>query len=321
MKIRKILKLIGKGFLILLGLLLLTGIVYEQIGRFNAKQFAEERTGRFVDVGGHELYYEKKGDGNVTVVFESGAPGDHRAWENLSERISKYATTVTYDRAGLLWSERGSFDKNPDNISKDLQALLKNIDFKKPYVLVGHSAAGIYLRPFINKHQEDILGVVLIDPSHPDQLYKAPEELKDYMQPPFFPPRWLFRFLNVVGLLRLLMDDPLLYKGVQNGGVYDEIEFLMKETSKLSASSNTWKVPLVVISAGSQDSFLGPNENDTVKKEIQHYWDGLQKEISKLSISGTRIVAEKSGHNMLNSESELISNEIIKMINLQSRDE
>ena len=312
MKIKKLIKIIGKGFLLLICLLIVIGFTYEQISRYETKEFVEERIGSFVDVGGHQLYYEKKGDGNVTVIFESGAPGDHRAWDDLSDTVSEFSTTLSYDRAGLLWSERGSNTKTPNDISTDLETVLTKEGFNKPYVVVGHSAAGIYLRPFIEKHQDDILGVIFIDPSHPDQLMKAPEKLKEYMQPPFFPPEWLVSLLNEVGLIRLLSGDPLIYRGIRSGGVYDEIEFLMNETSRSSRSSKSWKVPLVVISAGAQDSF---GISDVVlKNEMQEYWSGLQIEISQLSENGKRIVAEKSGHNMLDSEAKLITEEIIKII-------
>ena len=312
MKIKKLIKIIGKGFLLLICLVIVIGFTYEQISRYKTKEFVEERIGSFVDVGGHQLYYERKGVGNVTVIFESGAPGDHRAWDDLSDKISEYSTTLSYDRAGLLWSERGVNIKTPNNISADLETILINEGFKKPYVVVGHSAAGIYLKPFIEKHQDDILGVILIDPSHPDQIIKAPEELKEYMQPPFFPPEWLLSFLSEVGFVRLLTGDPLIYRGIKSGGVYGEIEFLMNETSKSSPSSKSWKVPLVVISAGSQDSFGISDE--VLKNKMQKYWDGLQIEISQLSENGKRIIAEKSGHNMLDSEKKLITEEIIKII-------
>jgi hypothetical protein len=53
------------------------------------------------------------------VIFESGAPGDHRAWNDLSDKIRQYSTALSYDGAGLLWIERGANTKTPDNISAD----------------------------------------------------------------------------------------------------------------------------------------------------------------------------------------------------------
>jgi len=317
MKIKKWFRRIGLFLLSVFVLAVISGIVYEQIGRHQVKKYAASRAGNLVDVGGHKLYYEKKGAGDVTVVFESGAPGDHRAWRFLSDTISKHATTITYDRAGLLWSDRGAHAKTAKNISTDLDNLLAKINAPKPYILVGHSAAGIYFRPFISDHQKDIQGVVLIDPSHPNQISSAPEEIRKSMQPPFFPPKWVLSFVNEIGLPRLLTKDPLLFHSLKSGGAYDEIDYLMHDMQQemLNSPSGTWSVPLVVISAGNQDSFSVKEE---LKKKIQDHWSSLQIETSKLSSKGKRIVAEKSGHNMLYPERELITQEILKMVHLQA---
>jgi pimeloyl-ACP methyl ester carboxylesterase len=317
MKIKKWLKRIGLSVLLLIVLALITGVAYEQIGRQQAKKYKKSRVGNVVDVGGHKLYYEKKGEGDVTVVFESGAPMDHRVWNFLSDTISKYATTITYDRAGLLWSERGDNAKTAVNISADLENLLTKISAPKPYVLVGHSAAGIYFRSFISDNQNAIQGVVLIDPSHPNQMSNATEEIKEVMQPPFFPPKWLVFFANEIGLPRLFSRDPLAFRSLKSGGAMDEMDYLMNhmEHDISNLPSETWSIPLVVISAG---KFNSPQiKTEELKTKMRNYWSSLQIETSQLSSQGERIVAEKSGHNMLYSERELITSEILKMIHLK----
>jgi hypothetical protein len=50
---------------------------------------------------------------------------------------------------------------------------------------------------------------------------------------------------------------------------------------------------------------------------MQDHWNRLQIETSQLSSKGKRIVAEESGHNMLYSERELITDEILKMIQIK----
>jgi pimeloyl-ACP methyl ester carboxylesterase len=318
MKIRKWAKRIGLGILTLIILSIITGIIYEQIGRYNANKYIETRFGEMVDVGGHSLYYEKRGQGSPTVIFESGFPGDHRAWpREFLEEISNHATTVTYDRAGLLWSERGNEVNNAENISEDLFHLLQNGGFEKPYILVGHSAAGIYFRPFANKHEKDIKGILLIDPSHPGQLFRAPEDIKGFMGPPFMPPGWLVDLANNIGVVRFLTKDPLFYKSIQSGAVIDGIRFLMNESSQNLAEHSFGDIPLVVISAGLKSRFNQLTDDENLQVKMLNHWDELQKDIANSSTNGTRIIAENSGHNMLYSEKELITNEILKLIQLQ----
>ena len=177
------------------------------------------------------------------------------------------------------------------------------------------------LKP-IEKNQDDILGVVFIDPSHPEQDIRVPENLRKYMGPTL-PPNWLLKLMNETGLFRLYIGDrdQLIYKSIKSGGFYDELEFLdnemKEESSNLNIPNTQWEIPLTIISAGQNGKNFAPNAGVQIQKEAQEYWDSLQIEISKLSSKGKRIIAEKSGHMMLKSESKLISDEILKIIQLK----
>lgn len=319
MKIKKWVKRIGIGFLSLIVLLLLAGVIYEQISRYNARKIEAERKGSLVDVGEHKLYYERKGNGNITVIFESGSPGDHRAWDFLSDTISKYATTITYDRAGLLWSERGPYLKNATNSSTDLANLLDKIDAPKPYILVGHSAGGLFPRPFITEHEKDIQGVIFLDSSNPNQFKKAPPEIKEKMKMPFFFKRGFFSFINEIGIPRIMFDDPLIFNSIKKGGAFDEMDYFMKEmpNDKSVFPEKPWNIPLIVISAGNLDGMPGADDTE-MKKKMKEFWGSMQIENSQLSTNSKRIIAEKSNHNnIIYSEKDLITSEIIKMIKLK----
>jgi hypothetical protein len=75
----------------------------------------------------HQLHYLKKGFGGLTVVFESGLdPGGHLSWKYVQNEISKFTTTISYDRAGILMSEQGDNSKSLSSISSDLNNLLIN---------------------------------------------------------------------------------------------------------------------------------------------------------------------------------------------------
>lgn len=317
---KKWLKRIGILLLTLIVVALITGVIYEQVGRQKMKKYEETRTGRFVDVGGHKLYYYSKGAGKPTVVFESGFPGSHMAWSysELFNEVSEYATAVCYNRAGILWSERGTKAKTSENMSDDLYALLENGGFSKPYILVGHSAAGIYLRPFIKNHEKDILGVILLDPSHPDQMYLAPDDIKDKMKPPFMPTSWLLDFANNTGIARKLSGDPLLFHSIKSGAIYDGMQYLYEETSKKTPETTFGNVPLLVVSAGSKTRMVDRIPEIAIREKTYNYWDSLQTDIVNSATNGRRIVSEKSTHNdIMDIEKDLIISEILQLIQKQ----
>ncbi len=123
MKIFKWIKRTLFGILSLVILLLIIGFIFEQISRSNAENLIPH--GEFADVGGHKLHYYKKGKDGPTVVFESAFdPVGHLQWFNLQQEISKFAITISYDRAGLLWSERGNNPKTGTAMAEELHALL-----------------------------------------------------------------------------------------------------------------------------------------------------------------------------------------------------
>lgn len=317
MKIKKWAKRIGLGLLGLLLIAIFAGIIYEQLERKKSNKFVESRKGNLVDVGEYQLYYEKAGTGTPTVIFESGFPGDHREWSNryIRKEVSKYATTLIYDRAGLLWSGGGDRPQTAETLSNDLYQLLQNGGFEKPYILVGHSAAGIYFRPFIEQHQKDILGVVLLDPSHPDQGLNASKAIKKLMTPPIKPTKWLIDFVNNTGLLRLATGDPLLFNSAKNGGLYQGVKFLMEESSKKSRKISFGEVPLVVFTAGSKQQREAMTKDTILINQIHSYWDSLQADIAKASTKSKRIVSDSSSHNnILYRERKRITNEILQMI-------
>jgi len=192
MKMKKWIKRIVLSILFLLGITMLTGFVYEQISRHEQNKGISDTDGQYIDVGGHKLYCKIKGKGGPTVVFESGLMSNHTSFANIQEDISKHTTTIVYDRAGLLLSERGNNPKDANAMSDELYQLLQEAKLPKPYIMVGHSFGGIVLRPFIEKYANEIKGVVFVDVSHPDQVLKGPKHLQQSMKIEL-PPRWILK--------------------------------------------------------------------------------------------------------------------------------
>ncbi|MCB4759034.1 MAG: alpha/beta hydrolase [Sulfurovum sp.] len=188
---------------IIVGLLLLIGIPYEQYARYKAKK-NYPIIGDFVDVGGHKLHYVKKGSGDTaTIVFESGADfGGHVVWKSIQAKLSQNFTTLSYDRVGILHSQRGDNPKDVASISDELHTMLEKLDLPKPYIFVGHSLAGLTLRAFVNKYPEHVVGMVLLDPTHPDALEMFSKKIQKMYTS--FPPQWLISILLPLGIIRIL---------------------------------------------------------------------------------------------------------------------
>ena len=120
--------------------------------------------GQMVDVGGRRLHARVMGSGAPTVLFESGISASSVSWTVLQPRIAAFTTAVSYDRAGLGWSElpRGRFDSG--HMLADLSCLLDRLHVPGPYILVGHSYGALLARLFAEQHRDRIGGLILVDP-------------------------------------------------------------------------------------------------------------------------------------------------------------
>lgn len=99
-------KRIGLGLIILLVLSLITGFIFERKSRNDAEKIVPD--GNFVEVENHRLHYYKKGNGGPTVVFETAFdPAGHLQWYTIQQELPASYTSVSYDTAGILWSDRG----------------------------------------------------------------------------------------------------------------------------------------------------------------------------------------------------------------------
>jgi pimeloyl-ACP methyl ester carboxylesterase len=120
-----------------------------------------------VDVGGHKLTLQTAGKaaaGVPTVVLDYGLGGALGTWNQIFPALSRFTRVVAYDRAGYAKSEPGPEPRSFENIARELHTLLHRANIAPPYVLVGHSLGGANVRAFAHLYQNEVAGLILIDP-------------------------------------------------------------------------------------------------------------------------------------------------------------
>ena len=154
-------------------LLIAIGAIYQAVATQSDKR-NYPAPGQLVDVGGYRLHIHCLGQGSPTVILEAAADMMSADWGWIQPEIAKHTRVCAYDRAGMGWSEPGPQPRDARQISTELHTLLANAGIAGPYVLVGHSAGGLYVRMFAAQYAEDVVGMVLVDPGHPDMNARIP---------------------------------------------------------------------------------------------------------------------------------------------------
>lgn len=154
----------------------LLGALYQALGtRRDRKRFPP--LGRLIDVGGHRLHLLESGSSssNTTIVLETGLMSTVLTWSNLQRKLEQSYRVVSYDRAGLGWSDLGPIPRTAELIVDELHTLLQEAAIPPPYLLVGHSFGGLTMPFFAARFPDETAGMVLVDPVVPAE-WNPPSE-------------------------------------------------------------------------------------------------------------------------------------------------
>ncbi len=152
--------------LLILAGLLIAGAVYQLIGSW-VDEIRFPPPGSMVEIDGCKLHLKQQGSGQPVVVLEAGIAATSISWSPVQTRLAQFSTVCSYDRAGLGWSELRRGGPHPftlEQMTGELEALLRKSGLAAPYVLVGHSFGGLLVRAFAHAYPEQVAGLVMVDP-------------------------------------------------------------------------------------------------------------------------------------------------------------
>lgn len=147
---------------LVVGALVLVALAYQAIGsRIDARRLPPP--GRRVDVGGHRLHVDVRGEGQPVVVFESGIGASSLNWWRIQREVAGFACACVYDRAGYGWSDLSTRAPSAGEACNQLERVLDAAGLPPPFVLVGHSFGGYVLQIFAARHPAAVAGLVFVD--------------------------------------------------------------------------------------------------------------------------------------------------------------
>ena len=73
-------------------------------------------------------------------------------WRRVQPQLSTVTQVCSYDRAGHGWSQTRENPRDAEVIVHELHALLEKARVRRPFIYVGHSAGGLYVREYAREY-------------------------------------------------------------------------------------------------------------------------------------------------------------------------
>lgn len=220
---------------------------------------------RKASINGKTLEYTVSGAGSPTIVLVNGSGGPVEGWYKVYPVLETLGTVFAYNRFGIGGSDKPSEPQTGSVVIATLRELLAYVGLQPPYILVGHSLGGLYVNLFARKFPDEVIGVVLLDATAPEDVRLLSKETSAFQ-------RLAQTILNAI----IAKDE------------YDETMHLDQTVSLIEDAGSFPDIQLIVVSGGNP-SWLTPQKVCEIRARNQ-------ATLTALSSSGRQVIAAHSGH-------------------------
>lgn len=282
--------------------------------------------GKLYNVDGYSMHMYCTGEGSPAIVLSSGLGDDFTAWAKVQPVLARQTRVCSYDRAGFGWSESRPGIQDADAISSQLHRLIQAADVPRPFVLVGHSISGIYLRSYAAHYPTDLAGLVFVDGATPLQDDRIPKALVKIQEDQRSQLPWQ-KLLMTLGWYRLHGDCTSVPPGFEaysawikaDSCIPSQVNAMENELDAERASGEETihagpfgNLPILILSR--DPNVLAPNWPASVSKANSVAWSQMQEEAMGLSTQSKRIIAKGSDHYIQNDRPDLVNQEIASFV-------
>jgi len=270
--------------------------------------------GEMIDIGGRRLHLPRRGAGAPTVILESGGGGGSSTQDwPLLHRVARFTHVMSYDRAGLGWSDPPPAPRTFNGMAGDLDALLACAGEAAPFVLVGGSFGGLLVSAYCRRFPTKVSGAVILDAADetkyfPTMRRMAPVHEADLRVEADRAERGEILAEAGPAISAAPGLDEMTKAGMRHilglrshfEAALDELQAAGRATPEEMAPGEPGSLgerPLIVLSAGKSSA-------DPAWKEG---WTDAQARRAALSRRGVHIVAENNGHSLALENPKLVA--------------
>ncbi|MFM2017279.1 MAG: hypothetical protein RL007_935 [Bacteroidota bacterium] len=243
-----------------------------------------ERSTSFVELNTVRLQVFTGGEGDNTVVFESGLGVDGSTWleSGIFDSIGQNDQVIAYDRRGYGKSSEPVDARGLQALVDDLEMIINTTASNDRVILVSHSLGGSIARAYAIQHPDKVKALLFIDPNH--------EKFGEYAS------------------MSQAHEDTLvqLFAAENMTGAAMEAGALIENRSFLTQLTNLPNVPVTVITSIKTD--------DEMTALSVADWSLAHESLGTGITSFTHIKTDKSGHFIYLEEPNLVINCIRKLL-------
>lgn len=268
--------------------------------------------GQFVEVNGRRMLLHRSDAGGPTVVFLPGAGLVGLDFLNIHEAICGFATSVLYDRSGTGWSDDIALPRSAGEVASELRALLAKAGAPAPYILVGHSLGGAYVRRYAQLFPDDVAGMLFLDPAHEGYLSSPKPALTSQLRqlvallPALLNLRKFYRPMFAAMLaawpqpLRTLLVD--YHLGAWRKSLQEAKNLSSEVLGEIRDGGAMPDRPLIVLSAMGIDPFMAAFADRAYLRELNAFKAGVYRQFAASARRGDYRQLDDAGHSTIHTD-------------------
>ncbi|ASW73905.1 hypothetical protein IQ37_17975 [Chryseobacterium piperi] len=200
--------------------------------------FSQTPERKFVTINSKKLAYkifgaETRKANEPFLVFESGLGSGGGNFSNLFSFLPNDISGIVYDRNGIAESETDPSIKTDADVIKRLHDLLNTLKIAPPYLFIGHSIGGPFIRLYASTYPDEVSGLVFIDPTDYMLTHEEDEYVKNKTSSSTG-----YRDLFLINLNYILKDSSI------STGFQSEVKRELNESSPVFFKNYTELPPL-----------------------------------------------------------------------------
>ena len=268
------------------------------------------------------------------MMISTGAGTPASDWDPIVDRLRAVGHVFSYERAGMGWSDGGPWRPDATRTVNDLHRVLQELrsqGIDGPWILIGHSLGGLFVRQFAGRFPDRVAGLVLVDPTHEELLRRgravfgrkamAAQMAMTLVYVGF--PRSVARLVLALGGLTFARK---LVGGATDEDVRRNVSLYLRSGFRRSYFSEMASVPAIARDLLADPPVLGsspvavvtaapPEDPSSLMGRFRKDWLEMHEAIARSSSRSVRLTADRGGHFIYKDDPDTV----IKALNWTSR--